>query len=303
MSVQVAVASGVRTTCPYCGVGCGLKVERPASAVDGDAGLASSGVTITGDRDHPANLGRLCSKGAALGETLGLDGRLLYPEIRGRRATWDEALDVVARGFKNTIAAHGPDSVAFYVSGQLLTEDYYVANKLMKGFIGSANIDTNSRLCMASAVAGYKRAFGADTVPNDYEDLEHADLIVLVGLEPRMVPSRAVPASRAGEGAQPAAARGRDRPAPHGDVRRRRSVPAAASRHRRAAVQRPAESPASRGRARLGVPRRAHRGLRCRDAHREGDGAVDSRPSRARAGSPKTTCSSSIAGSRARRAR
>ena len=94
---------------------------------------------------------------------------------------WDEALDLVARRFSETIAAHGPDSVAFYVSGQLLTEDYYVANKLMKGFIGSANIDTNSRLCMASSVAGHRRAFGSDTVPGAYEDLEEADLVVLVG--------------------------------------------------------------------------------------------------------------------------
>jgi assimilatory nitrate reductase catalytic subunit len=182
VNAKAAVASSaVRTTCPYCGVGCGLKAERSATAADNDTVLAAGGVTIRGDPDHPANLGRLCSKGAALGETLGLDGRLLHPEIRGRRASWDEALDAVAAGFRKTIAAHGADSVAFYVSGQLLTEDYYVANKLMKGFIGSANIDTNSRLCMASAVAGYKRAFGADTVPNDYEDLERTDLIVLVG--------------------------------------------------------------------------------------------------------------------------
>jgi assimilatory nitrate reductase catalytic subunit len=163
--------NAVRTTCPYCGVGCGLRAAR---AADG-------GYEITGDPEHPANFGRVCSKGAALGETLGLDGRLLHPEIRGARVTWDEALDAVAAGFARTIAAHGRDAVAFYVSGQLLTEDYYVANKLMKGFIGSANIDTNSRLCMASAVAGYKRAFGADAVPNDYTDLEQAELIVLVG--------------------------------------------------------------------------------------------------------------------------
>ncbi|HXS80830.1 MAG TPA: molybdopterin-dependent oxidoreductase [Gammaproteobacteria bacterium] len=165
------MTAGVRTTCPYCGVGCGL-VAAPA---------ADGTYDLRGDPAHPANLGRLCSKGAALGETLGLDGRLLHPEVRGARATWDEALDTVAEGFARTIAAHGPGSVAFYVSGQLLTEDYYVANKLMKGFIGSANIDTNSRLCMASAVAGYKRAFGADAVPNDYTDLEQAELIVLVG--------------------------------------------------------------------------------------------------------------------------
>ena len=123
----------------------------------------------------------MCSKGAALGDTLDLDGRLLHAEIHGRRASLEQALDVVAHGFADVVAKHGPDAVAFYVSGQLLTEDYYVANKLMKGFIGSANIDTNSRLCMASAVSGYKRAFGSDTVPNDYTDLECADLIVLVG--------------------------------------------------------------------------------------------------------------------------
>ncbi|MEM7423477.1 MAG: nitrate reductase, partial [Pseudomonadota bacterium] len=139
------------------------------------------GVTIAGDPDHPANFGRLCSKGSALAETIGLEGRLLAPRIHGRETGWSEAISTVAKALSGTIAEHGPDSVAFYVSGQLLTEDYYVANKLMKGFIGSANIDTNSRLCMASSVAGHKRAFGSDTVPGCYEDLEVADLIVLVG--------------------------------------------------------------------------------------------------------------------------
>jgi len=160
-----------RSTCPYCGVGCGVLL-RP----DGQGGL-----TVRGDPDHPANMGRLCSKGAALGETVGLEERLLTPQINGAKASWDHALDLVAKTFRTTIASHGPDSVGFYVSGQLLTEDYYVANKLMKGFIGSANIDTNSRLCMASTVAGQKRAFGTDTVPGTYEDLDEADLVVLVG--------------------------------------------------------------------------------------------------------------------------
>ncbi len=160
-----------RTTCPYCGVGCGILVTR-----DEDGG-----VQVAGDPDHPANCGRLCSKGAALAETLGLDGRLLHPRIAGRRASWDLAIRVVANRFTRAIDEHGPDAVAFYVSGQLLTEDYYVANKLMKGFIGSANIDTNSRLCMSSSVAGHVRAFGSDTVPGCYEDLELADLVVLVG--------------------------------------------------------------------------------------------------------------------------
>ncbi|MEL6450026.1 MAG: nitrate reductase [Pseudomonadota bacterium] len=155
------------TTCPYCGVGCGV--------------LAGSDGKIAGDPAHPANLGRLCSKGAALGETIDLEGRLLAPLVDGVPETWDVATRLVATRFRDAIRDHGPDSVAFYVSGQLLTEDYYVANKLMKGYIGSANIDTNSRLCMASSVAGHKRAFGADTVPGTYEDLEAADLIVLVG--------------------------------------------------------------------------------------------------------------------------
>ncbi|WP_299705858.1 nitrate reductase [uncultured Tateyamaria sp.] len=155
------------TTCPYCGVGCGI--------------IASPDGSIKGDPTHPANLGRLCSKGSALGETIDLEGRLLTPMVDGVETDWDEATALVARKFSETIRDHGRDSVAFYVSGQLLTEDYYVANKLMKGFIGSANIDTNSRLCMASSVAGHKRAFGADTVPGTYEDLEEANLIVLVG--------------------------------------------------------------------------------------------------------------------------
>ena len=161
----------IRTTCAYCGVGCGV-LARP----DGQGGLS-----VRGDPEHPANLGRLCSKGAALGETVGHEDRLLHPVVHGKRAGWDDALQHVADRFRETIAEHGPDSVAFYVSGQMTTEDYYVANKLMKGFIGSANIDTNSRLCMASTVAGHRRAFGTDTVPGVYEDLELADLVVLTG--------------------------------------------------------------------------------------------------------------------------
>jgi assimilatory nitrate reductase catalytic subunit len=159
-----------RSTCPYCGVGCGV-----AGRAEGRA------LSLSGDEAHPANFGRLCSKGSALAATVGLEGRLLHPTIRDRRASWDEATALVARRFSETIARHGPDSVAFYVSGQLLTEDYYAANKLMKGFIGSANIDTNSRLCMASAVVAHKLAFGADLVPGCYEDLELADLVVFSG--------------------------------------------------------------------------------------------------------------------------
>lgn len=161
----------IKTTCPYCGVGCGVLAQVEA---DGQ-------VNILGDPEHPANFGRLCSKGAALGETLSMDGRLLFPEVEGKTKSWDAALDTVASSFQNIIKKHGKNSVAFYVSGQLLTEDYYVANKLMKGFIGSGNIDTNSRLCMSSAVAGQKRAFGSDTVPCSYEDLERAKLVILTG--------------------------------------------------------------------------------------------------------------------------
>ncbi|SDD49701.1 assimilatory nitrate reductase (NADH) alpha subunit apoprotein [Cupriavidus sp. YR651] len=164
------------TTCPYCGVGCGVRATVRA---DGQ-------VEVSGDADHASNFGRLCVKGSALGETVDLNGRLLHPQVRDadgqlHRVSWDDALDKVAAGFTDIIAKHGPDAVALYVSGQILTEDYYIANKLMKGFIGTANIDTNSRLCMSSAVAGHKRAFGEDLVPCSYEDLEQADLVVLVG--------------------------------------------------------------------------------------------------------------------------
>ncbi|MDX8379511.1 MAG: nitrate reductase [Gallionella sp.] len=160
----------IRTTCPYCGVGCGLVAK-----------VTPDNMTLTGDKQHPANFGRLCSKGSALADTLNNEGGLHHPSIDGHRASWDEALDRVATGFKTVIAEQGPDAVAFYVSGQILTEDYYVANKLMKGFIGSANIDTNSRLCMSSAVVAQKRAFGADAVPVCYDDIEAADLVVIVG--------------------------------------------------------------------------------------------------------------------------
>ena len=160
-----------KTTCPYCGVGCGVIVEQDAAGA----------FKVRPDREHPANLGRLCSKGTALAETIDHPQRLLYPEIHGQRVSWDVATSTIASRFQQIIATHGADAVAFYVSGQLLTEDYYVANKLMKGYFGAANIDTNSRLCMSSAVAAHKRAFGEDLVSCSYEDLEAAQLIVLVG--------------------------------------------------------------------------------------------------------------------------
>ena len=161
----------IRTTCPYCGVGCGVNILPKTNG----------GFTVKPDKLHPANLGRLCSKGMALAETLDHPQRLLQPQIADQAVSWDQATTEVADRLSAITAEHGPDSVAFYVSGQLLTEDYYVANKLMKGFIGAANIDTNSRLCMSSAVVAHKRAFGEDLVPCSYEDLELCDLIVLVG--------------------------------------------------------------------------------------------------------------------------
>ena len=175
MTPIASESSATRTTCPYCGVGCGV-----LATPDGEGGAA-----IAGDGEHPSNFGRLCSKGSALGETIALQGRLLHPMIRCKgaleRVAWSDALDHVAHRLKHIMARDGADAVAFYLSGQLLTEDYYVANKLMKGFVGTANIDTNSRLCMSSAVAAHKQAFGADLVPAVYEDLEEAELLVFSG--------------------------------------------------------------------------------------------------------------------------
>lgn len=166
---------GIKTTCPYCGVGCGIKVSvNPAP--DNESKLI-----IAGDNHHPANFGKLCIKGKNLGDTLDNRNRLTQPQVNQQSQPWSRTLDFVASKLNQTIAEHGKDSVAFYVSGQLLTEDYYVANKLMKGFIGSGNIDTNSRLCMSSAVAAHKRAFGEDIVPMSYSDITWADVIVLAG--------------------------------------------------------------------------------------------------------------------------
>lgn len=164
--------AAIRTTCAYCGVGCGV-LARP----DGQGGL----LPVAGDPAHPANLGRLCGKGASLADTLGGAGRLTRARIDGRPVPLDAALDHVADGFRRARAERGPGGIAFYLSGQMLTEDYYAANKLAKGFLGSANVDTNSRLCMSSTVAGQVRGFGEDLVPGAYEDLDLCDLAVLVG--------------------------------------------------------------------------------------------------------------------------
>jgi assimilatory nitrate reductase catalytic subunit len=163
--------AGVKTTCPYCGVGCGVVVTPRAGEEP----------TVAGDATHPANFGKLCVKGSALGQTVDFEGRLLHPMIHGQRATWARAVNFISSGLSRIVAEHGPDAVGFYLSGQMLTEDYYVANKFAKGFLGTGHVDTNSRLCMASSVAGHRRAFGTDTVPNSYEDIDEADLIILVG--------------------------------------------------------------------------------------------------------------------------
>ncbi len=156
----------VKSTCPYCGVGCGVKASLNQ---------------VVGDETHPANYGSLCVKGSALKESLAMPERLLYPRMNGKAVEWQSATQTIAQRIFEAINLHGPDSVAMYVSGQLLTEDYYAANKLMKGYVGSANIDTNSRLCMSSAVAAHVRAFGEDVVPVSYDDINKTDLLVLVG--------------------------------------------------------------------------------------------------------------------------
>lgn len=171
----------VKTTCSYCGVGCGIIIKKDAN----------NNVLVEGDKDHPVNKGMLCSKGMNLHYVVNdTSDRILYPEMRWSRShprervSWDDALDRAASVFKSIIKKHGPDSVGFYVSGQSLTEEYYIANKLTKGFLGTNNIDTNSRLCMSSAVVGYKKTFGEDSVPISYEDIELADCFLIAGANP-----------------------------------------------------------------------------------------------------------------------
>lgn len=170
-----------KSTCPYCGVGCGVIIESDGTQITG----------VRGDPDHPANFGRLCTKGSTLhltaSATVTRQTRLLQPLQRIARheapmpVSWDTALDNAAGKFAQVIDDHGPDAVGFYISGQLLTEDYYVFNKLAKGLVGTNNVDTNSRLCMSSAVAGYKQTLGADAPPACYDDLKHAGCLFIVG--------------------------------------------------------------------------------------------------------------------------
>ncbi len=175
------IKNEVKTTCSYCGVGCGIIVKKDAN----------NKVFVEGDKDHPVNKGMLCSKGMNLHYVANdTSDRILYPEMRWSRShprervTWDDALNRASSVFKSIIKKHGPDSVGFYVSGQSLTEEYYIANKLTKGFLGTNNIDTNSRLCMSSAVVGYKKTFGEDSVPIAYADIELADTFLITGANP-----------------------------------------------------------------------------------------------------------------------
>ncbi|PSV54003.1 nitrate reductase [Photobacterium sp. GB-1] len=160
------ISQGIKSACPYCGVGCGVVTKQSE---------------IIGDVSHPTNRGALCVKGSSLVASMSQPNRLLYPQIKGKVVEWDQATSQIAETISRVIAESGPEAIGMYLSGQLLTEDYYVANKLMKGFIGSSHVDTNSRLCMASAVAAHNRAFGEDIVATNYSDLDNTDLIVLVG--------------------------------------------------------------------------------------------------------------------------
>ena len=175
--IPIEAIKETKSTCPYCGVGCGVLIHSQNNKI----------INVKGDPTHPANFGRLCTKGATLHLTTAIDNRALYPEMRltrdaaRKRVSWDVSLDYLAEKFAQTIEQHGPDSVAFYISGQLMTEDYYVFNKLAKGLIGTNNVDTNSRLCMSSAVAGYKVTLGADAPPTCYEDIDHTNCLLIAG--------------------------------------------------------------------------------------------------------------------------
>ena len=215
----------ISTTCPYCGVGCGVSAEVSAMA---HAWRATRAIP-------PISAGS-ASRARRSAQVLTLEERLLHPRVDGEQASWDDALATVARVFGETIAEHGPDSVAFYVSGQLLTEDYYVANKLMKGFVGSGNIDTNSRLCMSASVAGHKRAFGSDTVPGVLRGSRTSRSRRPRRLQSGLVPPDPVSAARGGAREARRVAEDRKcRSAPHRDQRDRRS---AAAHRRRARMSR-----------------------------------------------------------------
>lgn len=179
--MSTAKPESYKSTCSYCGVGCGIIVNKDNKGR----------TTVEGDPDHPVNRGMLCSKGMNLHYVVeDKSDRLQYPQMRWgkshplERVDWDTALSRSAAVFKSIIKKHGPDAVAFYVSGQCLTEEYYLVNKLSKGFLKTNNIDTNSRLCMSSAVMGYIKTLGEDSVPISYEDIELADCFLVAGANP-----------------------------------------------------------------------------------------------------------------------
>ncbi|MFC6081941.1 molybdopterin-dependent oxidoreductase [Sphaerisporangium aureirubrum] len=177
-----ATTTAVKTVCSYCGVGCGMVLE-----VDQDPGGRRRVVRAVGDKEHPANFGRLCTKGATTADMLGAPGRLGTALVRAERGAVpaatpvDAAISETARRLRAIVDEHGPDAVAFYVSGQMSLEAQYLANKLAKGFVGTNQIESNSRLCMASAGTGYKLSLGADGPPGSYQDFEHADLFFVIG--------------------------------------------------------------------------------------------------------------------------
>lgn len=179
--MRVDIEREYRTTCSYCGVGCGIVVKKDRR----------NNLTVRGDENHPVNRGMLCSKGMNLHYTVqDIHDRLLYPQMRWsrnhplERVTWQQGMERTAAVFRTMIQKYGPDSVGFYVSGQCLTEEYYVANKLVKGFIGTNNIDTNSRLCMSSAVSAFTAMLGEDAVPISYDDIEHSNCLLIAGANP-----------------------------------------------------------------------------------------------------------------------
>jgi nitrite reductase (NADH) large subunit len=191
-----------RSVCGFCGVGCGVIVLSEGARVVG----------VRGDPDHPANRGALCTKGLALAETVHIADRLRHPQQRARKGAslerigWDAALDRLAGALRHTLATRGPDAIGLYLSGQLTSEDYYALNKLARGVLGTPHLDSNSRLCMSSAVAGYQRAFGVDGPPCCYQDLELADLVLVVGANPAWchpVLFQRVLAARGRSGARP----------------------------------------------------------------------------------------------------
>ena len=246
----------VRTTCGYCSVGCGMLL----GVRDGRA------VAVQGDPDHPVNRGRLCPKGLTEHHTIHADGRLTTPRIDGRDATWDEALDHVATTFTRLIDAYGPESVAVLSTGQLVTEEFFTLGKLLRLGLRLSHYDGNTTLCMASAVSGYKMAFGSDGPPGAYEDFEAADLVVLFGsnvadnhplLAPRLIGTR----STAGDPGRPPGDQDGDD---------RRPAPAGEAPHGHHPHQRPAPRAVRRGAGGPRVPRRPHRRRRSAPSPRGG---------------------------------